>query len=395
MTIIVGLSALRPLFWIFQEWRHCGGGICAVSGTPPEWDFAIFWQAGRLALNHDLVDIFEFQHFRACILSHLHYDVGLSPFAYPPTALLIFAPLARLPLACAYLVWVIGGAAALLAALRAAGLTWLSCLFVLLSPPFLYNLLLGQNGALTASLLIAALLVSGSRPIWAGWFAALLLIKPQMALLLPAAWLGARRWRALASACGFVLALLALSALAFGVAAWRLHIAAAAPEMVSIMDTPAPQSSQVNSITSFVLLRALGASVAQALLAEYALAAAAFLTVLWAARHGDWLHGATLTILLTLLIMPYGHVYDMIPYAAVLALIAQRHGPSVPLALFWAWPAISRDVVVNLGAPLTPIVILLAIAWVRWGVMLRKQGQGALPPGPPPRAKPLEPGPGR
>ena len=364
MALIVGLSALRPLAWIVQEWSHCAGGLCAASGTPPEWDFVIFWQAGRLASRHDLLDIFVFQRFHDYILSHLHYDVGLSPFAYPPTALLVFAPLGRLPLGWAWLVWVIGGAAALLAALRAAGLAWRGCLFVLLSPPFLYNLLLGQNGALTAALFIAALLLSAARPAWAGWFAALLLIKPQMGLLLPAAWLGARRWRALACACAAVIALLAASVLAFGPSAWRLHIAAAAPEMVSIMDTPAPQLSQPNAITSFVLLRALGAPVPAALLGEYLLAAAAFLATLCAARSADWLYVAAQTIMLTLLIMPYGHNYDMIPYAAVLALIAQRHGPSVPLALFWAWPAISRDVVLDFGAPITPLVILLAIAWI-------------------------------
>jgi hypothetical protein len=69
-------------------------------------------------------------------------------------------------------------------------------------------------------------------------------------------------------------------------------------------------------------------------------------------------------VLLSLLVMPYGHNYDMVAYAAVLALRAQARGPSPALAFFWFWPAISRDVVIHFAAPVTPLVILTALAWV-------------------------------
>jgi hypothetical protein len=363
MLVIVVISALRPLTWLIAEWRDCQGGICAVSGTVPEWDFAIFWQAGRLASLYDFADIFDFSRFRDDILTHLHYDVGLSPFAYPPTALLVFAPLSHLSLGLAYSAWIIAGTFVLLAGMRAAGLRWPSCAIVLASPGFLYNLLLGQNGAFTGGLLLAALCVSRTRPLRAGLLGALLLIKPQMGLLLPAAWAGMRGWRAvLAAGIGFV-ATGALVIAIFGLQPWHLYVQDAVPEMTRIMNAPSPQRAQSSAITSFVLLRALGASVPAARLCLYTLTLAACAAVAWSGRRNDFTHAIVLTILLTLLIMPYGHTYDMVAYAAALALIVQKQGPSLPFALFWAWPALARDVTVDFNTPLTPLVILLAAIW--------------------------------
>jgi hypothetical protein len=364
MLVIVVISALRPAAWLALEWRHCPGGICTASGTPPEWDFAIFWIGGRLARLRDFSDLFVFSNFHQYIAAHFHYDIGLSPFAYPPPVLLLFAPLAFLPLPVAYALWIAAGTAALLAALRLAGLRWAGCCFVLSSPPFLYNLLLGQNGAFTAALLLAALSLAAARPVRAGWFAALLLIKPQIGLLVPAAWAGGRHGQALAVSILAAAALAGASVLVFGPEPWQLYLAATLPEMRNVMTTAAPQYSQVNSITSFVLLRALGLSVAAATVCEWLIALAACIFCFFSCRRAGAETALAVTVLLSLLVMPYGHTYDMVAYAAVLALIAQARGPSLALAFFWFWPAVSRDVMVQFAAPVTPLVILAALAWV-------------------------------
>jgi zinc/manganese transport system permease protein len=68
---------------------------------------------------------------------------------------------------------------------------------------------------------------------------------------------------------------------------------------------------------------------------------------------------------------------------------------SVAISLATIWSAIALSYVTN-----WPIGFFVGtLAAVSYGASRRfthrKQGQGALPPGPPPRAKPLEPGPGR
>ncbi len=366
MLLTLAAGAFRPVMWLVMEWRHCPGGICTVSGTPPEWDFTLFWVAGRLALLRDFTDIFAFANFHNYILRNFHYDPGLSPFAYPPPALLLFTPLALLPLPFAYALWVAAGTVALVAALRIAGLAWAGCFFVLLSPPFLYNLLLGQNGAFTAALLISALTLAGRGPVRAGGFAALLFIKPQMALLLPAAWAGGRRGRALIAAALAGAALVAASILAFGLAPWRMYFSTALPEMRSVMNTALPQASQPNSITGFLLLRAIGMPIEIADWFELAMLVIACIAVYIAfRREGAGLQSMAILFFCSLIVMPYGHNYDMIAYAAVLAMAIQRLGPSMAVAFLWFWPSISRDVVISFGAPLTPFVMLFAIVWAR------------------------------
>lgn len=364
-VLVVG--ALRPAMWLVLEWRHCPGGICRVSGTPPEWDFTLFWVAGRLAWLRDFPEIFVFSRFHGFVLQNFHYDAGLSPFAYPPPALLLFTLLGQLPLPCAYVLWVGAGIVALLAALRGAGLGWAGCCCVLVSPPFLYNLLLGQNGAFTAALLIAALTLAARRPARAGGFAALLFIKPQIALLLPAAWAGGRKFRALAAAAFAGLVLVAVSILAFGLAPWRLFFLQTLPEMGAVMNAPFPQGFQASAITLFVLARVAGASVGIARLVQFAslILAALAAFALWRDERAvtDRL---PLLLFLALLAMPYGYLYDMVGYAAGLALVRRNRPVSPVWALLWIWPAFARDVTGYFGLPLTPLFVLAAFIWVRY-----------------------------
>ncbi len=377
ILVIVLLAALRPLSWLVMEWRHCTGGLCAASGTPPEWDFAIFWIGGRLALLKDFSDIFVFANFHHYILAHFHYDIGLSPFAYPPPVLLLFTPLALLPLPAAYALWVAGGTAALLAALRMVGLSWPRCGMVLASPPFLYNLMLGQNGAFTAALLVSALHLAARGPRTSGLLGALLAIKPQVAVLLPAAWAGARHWRALAASVLAGAGLILLSVLAFGLAPWRLYLHDTLPEMASVMNATFPQNFQVSGITVFMLARSVGASVTLARAIQAVALLAAALTA-WRLRrnHFGAARQLALTMFLVLLAMPYGYVYDMIPYAAALALVLQCHEVSWRWAVFWIWPAFARDVTSHLGAPVTAVVVLAAFIWV---LNLKTEPQPARP----------------
>ena len=268
LAVIVAAGAIRPLSWIVAEWRHCSSGICAVSGTPPEWDFTLFWEAGKLALARDYAGIFYFPSFQHMLALNLHYNAGPSPFAYPPPALLVLAPLALLPLPLAYGLWVGAGSVLLVMALRAAGLSWASCGFVLASPPFLYNLLLGQNGVFIGAALIASLAYLARRPRLAGALGAVLLVKPQTALMLPAALLAASCNRAILAAFCAGAVILTMSLLSFGLLPWRLYVQATLPEMRVIMDLPFPQGFQASAITLFMFARSLHLPVPVALAAQ-------------------------------------------------------------------------------------------------------------------------------
>src|SRR5262249_10212824 len=81
------------------------------------------------------------------------------------------------------------------------------------------NILAGQNGFLTASLLGASLLFLERQPVLAGVFFGCLTYKPQFGILLPVALVAAKKWRAVAAAVATAALLMGASVAAFGISA--------------------------------------------------------------------------------------------------------------------------------------------------------------------------------
>jgi hypothetical protein len=349
---ILCAGASPPITWIVRQWANCAHTICQGSHKLIEWDFAEFWQVGHMALGH---------HFSPT-----------SP--YPPTSLLIFAPFGLLSLRAAYLVWNLLGIALLSRTLIKGGWGWLGCAMVLVSPPFLFNVLLGQNGAFSNALLIAALVYAGERPFFAGVCAGLLTLKPQLGVLIPVSWLARGRWRSITIAGAVAISLVLLTMLIFGVSPWQIYVSKAVPSLAAMVDAPFPQDFHTNAIAPFILARALGASVlvAHRLQSGITLLVGIATYMLWRGRATNDAKVAT-TLLLGYLAMPYGYVYDMIGYAAALVLIGRRQGPSPLWALFWLWPAFARNAMGYTGLPLTPLVVAAAAFWSFW--LARKERQ--------------------
>ena len=89
------------------------------------------------------------------------------------------------------------------------------------APAVAINVALGQNGAITAALLIGGLALWRRRPGWAGALFGLLAFKPQIGLLLPLAVIAERRWKTLAWAAGVAIGVVLLTIPVFGLKAWR------------------------------------------------------------------------------------------------------------------------------------------------------------------------------
>ena len=108
---------------------------------------------------------------------------GCGPFLYPPSFLLVAAPLSLLSQKTAYLVWAWRNQ---LGRRRGGALGWdvpRAIVLSLLSPPNLYCIATGQTGALLAASQLLAFGLAERRPIVAGLSASLLIIKPQFMLL--------------------------------------------------------------------------------------------------------------------------------------------------------------------------------------------------------------------
>jgi hypothetical protein len=224
-------------------WR--GLWFVDAAGRPMAIDFINFWTAGRLAEAGEAARLYDVAFYRHVEVMAIGHDfAGSLPWPYPPMLLLLVAPLSDLPFMPAWLVWTVGGMVFMLAALRRL-LPWrLATALLLGTPASLWCITLGQNGFLTAGLMIYALELLGRGSWIAGVFIGLLTYKPQFGLLFPVFLILQRRFAVIAAAVATVLALAAASALVFGAAAWQAFVKSLLPSGLATTLDIAPSKMQ-------------------------------------------------------------------------------------------------------------------------------------------------------
>jgi len=151
----------------------------------------------------------------------LSAPIRLHPWIYPPSFQLLLLPFGYLPFAVAYPLFQATGFAALAAAACSRlPMRSLIAASLLLSPATAANVLLGQNGFLTAALLIGGARLLRPAPVCGGVLLGLLSYKPQFCFLVPVALLAGHHRRAAAAALITAATLVIASAAVFGVEPW-------------------------------------------------------------------------------------------------------------------------------------------------------------------------------
>jgi hypothetical protein len=327
-----------------------------VYSQGPAVDFASFWAAGRLTIQGTPALAYDIETHRAMEMTAAHMG-GLMPFPYPPPFLFFVVPIAFKPFWLAYLAWIVPTAGLyLFAASRFAPLR-----YPLAHPAATVNAIIGQNGLLTCGIFLFGLSLVAAQPLLGGAILGLLIIKPQLAVLVPVALLAERNWRAIAGAAASSLVLLVLAWLVFGPGAYRGFLAITA-DYAGYMSGSRWHWSELASL--FAFLRFFGVPQAAALAIQgMAALAAAFLT--WRAwATGDERKIAILASA-TLLVPPYLFTYDslllILPLAAFLR--DEQHQWRAPiiwlllllplLGYFGAYP----------GPNTVPVAAILSLWW--------------------------------
>jgi len=315
LLFLFACFAVYVLYGLILQFEE---GLWFQSDFFAEWCFAKFAWEGNAAHMYDNAAMHAFQ------LEVAQGPRPQFPYAYPPSFLLYIYPLAALPGPVAYALWMGVTFALYLAAAWPRRGDWLAYGLVLLAPALAANLGYGQNGFLTAALLLGGFRLLPSRPLLAGVAFGLLSYKPQFGVFIPIALVAARQWRCMAAATVTAIALVALSSVAFGWALW--------PEWLTVL----PRHGQhvdfaVDSYFKPTLRGAL-------LLAEAApelvkavpllVMAVTALLVWWCFRVRSPLAVAVL-VAGTFAAAPYAFLYDLpaITGAAIAALAARPPGP--------------------------------------------------------------------
>jgi glycosyl transferase family 87 len=293
-----------------------------------------------------------------------------APWLYPPIYLLIVAPLALLPFAWFYALFDAATAAAAALALGwgRGREGWLGAAAVLVAPASAIDLVVGQNALLSLALLVGGFRLLESRPAMAGLLLGALAYKPQLCLLVPVALLAARAWRTLAFAALCALTLSALSALVFGLEAWKLWVLELR-DPAGLYTARWIKDSVMLGFGVYTSAMRLGAPEMLAIGLQLAAAALA-VAATYRAFRGDARWTLRLAVLLcgTALVTPHIAPYDLALVAgAVVLLFADaratgfRAGEAIVLALAWLVPIVRP--VDALAGRFAPLVIAAAGAY--------------------------------
>ena len=292
-------------------WNHTRHGVVDGKGEQLGRDFVYAWAAPRLAEQGQAASVYSARDFNAFARNLTAPDAETKFYPYPPTYLLLTAPVSPLPFLPAYLVWTFGGWC-LLAGLLRPFLGWRSAWIAILAAPAVFlNGFSGQNGALTAGLIVGGLILLDRRPLLAGaLFGLLLCAKPQLVLLTPLALLAGGRWRALVAMGLTTLALIVLSLLAFGASPWAAFV----HDLPALKRLPDIALNWRRMPTLYSGLRLLGAPafIAYGVQALSAGLAAVCVLLVWRGPEATLTKGAVL-LLAGFACTPYAWDYDTIP----------------------------------------------------------------------------------
>ena len=292
-TTAMGLGALFVALSIWTWARNFS--------TPQMTDYLSYWAAGNLTLAGDPAAAYDVARHRAVEFTVAHFE-GLLPFPYPPPFLLLVTPFSLLPYMWGLAAWVgITLAIYLLVTRRMVDVP-----YSLSHPSVLMNGLIGQNAFLTAAIFTGGVSILRKRPFVAGIILGSLVIKPQLALLLPVAVIAARLWPAIAGALA--------SAAAFGLVSLALFGTGVFTGFIEILPLYRELMRQDKwpwneFISVFAFVRYFGIDQSIALTIHFTISAAAAILT-WIAWSRDWEGQVPILAAATLLIPPYLLTYD-------------------------------------------------------------------------------------
>ncbi|THD57910.1 glycosyltransferase family 87 protein [Phenylobacterium sp.] len=328
--------------WVVFATTFWAPGSVGIDYNAPGSDWMVLWGAAHEALHGHLPLIFDGDRFTAWLNQSLKgwltAPVPFRPWVYPPSFLVLLAPFEPLGFLGSYAAFQALSAGLLVAAIlyrseQPRYAPWLAAA-ALLCPAASVNAVDGQCAFLVAALLIGGFRLAKTRPLLAGAVLGLLTFKPQFWLLVPVALAAAGQWRALAAAVGSGGALALASAAIFGIDAWVWWVRETL-ESFSGADPKWVQFGRIWGHSVYACAVLLGAPAKLASLVQTGAIAAGAAAVFAAFRSrlsGDLKLAALLAA--TLLAAPHSGSYDMVLMVIATGLWLTADGEPRPL---WRW----------------------------------------------------------
>jgi hypothetical protein len=365
MALLLGTMVVMVFGIEFKlRWAHGAQFALNTTRTMPEGDFANLWAAGKLAASGRTDTLYSSYLFELWRRADFGARIITTDWIYPPFTLLLAVPMSWMGLRTGYIVWTLLSILGSAFLLRLVRLSWPVILLGIFSPASIYCIMLGQYGTLVGAAFVASLLAAPRRPLLSGGLTGIMILKPQIALLIPIVWLAQRNARAIAMACAITAVLAALVTLSFGPSVWSNFWANAPANSRGILEDIYPQGYQTIGVSIFWMARSLGSNLAVAYTAQIISAGLATIMVwhVWRMPSVNPVARMAITVFLTLLCDPYGYVIDMFGYSIALVCLAEQRSWRIGFldVVLFTWPGLCLLTTSLIHILLTPILLLYA-----------------------------------
>jgi hypothetical protein len=361
---VVGYARSRGRLWtavgllvglILVGWDLWKAAPVFISQYAVRNDFRLAYAAATVGIRDGYGHLYDLAAQKSAIES-LGPGFNPQPFISPPPLAWLVTPLVVLPFAVAIVVWTL---------LLLAALCWT---WYLLAPPgrfvkaahlvlffgvfpVAFGVMVGQPGALVAAAVATAWwLLRHDRPVWAGVALSLIILKPQLALLVPVCLLVSGHARTFGAwlVASLVIGLVALAMLGpEGVARYR--------DVLAQTQSPAWDITRRYSISGPLGLGPL-LNVAQTFVVIVTLVAA------WRHRHGGAEIPMAAGIVGSLLFTPYLGFQDFLMLAVAAWLVVKAKPTPWEVGLLLVGYALLEFVIVVMAVPILLVEALLMVS---------------------------------
>ena len=353
MTLRLVLWASLALASIYgwQEWRE------TEALYPDVW---AFWSFARYAATQPPATIYDVHALHLFQVSlGFPAENGYYQYLYTPWMLLAVSPLGWLPYPAAALLWRASTFAAMVLAVGAWRWRWDRALLLLVAPACVTSFVVGQNGFLTAALMLGGLRLLPGRPWLGGALLGACAYKPQLAVLVPFFLLFGQHWRALGGAAVMAATLTVATMVAFGGEMWIAWFAAMQAQAGALTAGWKSKLDMMPTVTAAV--QVLGGSMGLARVMQ-GVAALAAMAVLWRTRHTS---NPAVLPLAALVTTPYAFGYDL-PLVAGAALLALPAADSVQRTMLLFCVLAPCVLSIPGAVVLLPVLFCMTLASIVW-----------------------------
>jgi len=274
-------------------------------------DFVNYYASSLAIWENKLDIIYDVDAYYEFLKHSFGDNLSKHNASYPPHFWLFTWPLSFFPYLLSLILWSVFSVTVFYKSLELYGLPKQDIIILCLTPAIIICLIGGQNGLISAALILSAFYFKDNRPILAGFLLACLTYKPQMGFLIPLALMLSRDWKVIFWAGVFTVMLIVSSIIIFGTHVWLDYFHNVIPFQMYILENMGrPFNIMVPSI--FKSLHNFGVNTDIAMQVQYVLGLLSVLIVIWAfwrVRNRDLQLALFLTA--TCMFSPYLVIYDL------------------------------------------------------------------------------------